>query len=159
MERRGFLLVGTSGFGALLVLLLISPYLHPPGSFIGLDGSPTVIDHGWQGLSGIGYLIGDIICHQQWSRCIMLNGNQVPICIRDLGLLMGLVVGLALCYLADSRLSERKVPLAGLVLVAVTSVEWCLESAMGDMPILRLLSGIVSGIGAAMVLGWLLYRE
>lgn len=159
MERRGFLLVGTSGFGALLVLFLISPYLYPPGSFIGLDGSPTVIDHGWQGLPGVGYLLGDMICHQQSSRCIMLNGNQMPICIRDLGLLIGLVTGLAFCYLADRRLSCRTVPLIGLALVAVTGVEWCLESLLGDMPSLRIISGFVSGIGAALILGWMLYRE
>lgn len=159
MERRGFLLIGTSGFGALLVLFLISPYLFPPGSFIGLDGSPTVIDHGWQGLSGIGYLLGDIICHQQSSRSIMLNGNQMPICIRDLGLLIGLVAGLTICYLADLRLSGRRVPLVGLALVVITGVEWCLEYVMGDMPVPRIASGIVSGIGAAMILGWLLYKE
>ena len=47
----------------------------------------------------------------------------------------------------------------GVALVAVTGVEWLAESFTGDMPTIRLMSGIIAGIGAALILGWLLYRE
>ena len=159
MGRRGFLLAGIIGFGALLVLFVISPSLNPEGSFLGLDGSPGIIDHGWNGVTGIGYLLGDILCHQEESRCLILNGNQMPICIRDLGLLTGLVTGLIFCIPLNRRLSSNRIPVVGVALVAVTGVEWLAESFTGDMPTIRLMSGIIAGIGAALILGWLLYRE
>ena len=159
MERRDILSAGIIGFGALLLLFLISPVINPSGSFLGLDGSPAVMDHGWTGITGFGYILGDILCHQEASRCFVVNGNQMPICIRDLGLLIGLVAGLVVCRLMEERLSEKGIPLMGLILVAITGIEWLAESFTGDMPMPRFLSGISAGIGAALILGWLLYRE
>ena len=159
MERRDILSAGIIGFGALLLLFLISPVINPSGSFLGLDGSPAVMDHGWTDITGFGYMLGDILCHQEASRCFVVNGNQMPICIRDLGLLIGLVAGLVICRLMKDRLSKKGVPSVGLILVAITGTEWLAESFTGDMPMPRFLSGIAAGIGAALILGWLLYRE
>ena len=159
MGRKGFLLAGITGFGTLLVLFLISPSINPEGSFLGLDGSPGVIDHGWNGLSAIGYTIGDFLCHQESDRCFILNGNQIPICIRDTGLLLGVTIGLIACIPLGTKAGERMFPLIGVVLVAVTGVEWVLESSFGDMPVARFSTGVISGIGAALILCWMLYRE
>ena len=41
----------------------------------------------------------------------------------------------------------------------VTFVEWIMEPRLGDMPTARFLSGVVSGVGAALILGWLLFRN
>ena len=57
MERRDILSAGIIGFGALLLLFLISPVINPSGSFLGLDGSPAVMDHGWTDITDFGYML------------------------------------------------------------------------------------------------------
>lgn len=159
MERRGVVSLGIIASSVLLALFFLSPLINPSGSFYGLDGSPTAIDHGWNGIRGLGYTIGDILCHQELDRCFIYNGNQMPICIRDTGLLTGLICGLMMCLMIGHRVSDRRSLFIGLVMVAVTGVEWVLEIHYGDIPGFRFSSGIVSGIGAAFVLCWVLYRD
>ena len=159
MDERGFIVTGATASTALMLLFLLSPFINQSGSFIGLDGSPAIIDHGWNGLKGIGYTIGDILCHQESDRCFILNGNQMPICIRDTGLLLGLTIGLFACIPLGTNIGDGRFLLIGIALVAVTGIEWMAESFMGNMPAIRMISGIIAGIGAAFILGWLLYRE
>ena len=83
----------------------------------------------------------------------------MPICIRDTGLLLGVTIGLIACIPLGTKAGERLFPLIGVVLVAVTGVEWILESSYGDMPAARFSTGVISGIGAALILCWMLYRE
>ncbi len=82
-----------------LLSVLLSPLTLPEGSVSKLDGSIGLVDN-WEELQDMPwpqrmvYLIGDINCHQQAERSYVLNGNQLPVCARDLGLLAGLVVGM-----------------------------------------------------------------
>ena len=44
-------------------------------------------------IGGIFYAIGDLNCHQKHERSHMVNGNQIPMCARDVGILAGLLLG------------------------------------------------------------------
>ena len=39
------------------------------------------------------YSFGDLNCHQKSERSWEINGNQLAICVRDVGLFLGLVIG------------------------------------------------------------------
>ena len=86
-------------FSLVLALFIIAPMLCSPGAVNGLEGSPMVPDYFdlWgtlNPLSGTVYAVGDILCHQDAARSFELNGSQLPICVRDISALAGLIVGL-----------------------------------------------------------------
>tara|TARA_B100000683_G_scaffold275993_1_gene328488 strand:+ start:167 stop:922 length:756 start_codon:yes stop_codon:yes gene_type:complete len=45
------------------------------------------------------YAFGDFNCHQKFQRSWEINGNQMPVCVRDIGIFFGLVIGSLLFYL------------------------------------------------------------
>ena len=161
MLRRSWLAAASAVFCILTVLVVLAPYMAPYGSFAHLDGSAGYVDNGWpgHGPAGLLYLLGDVFCHQEWDRSYVLNGSQMPVCIRDVGILVGLAVGFAACLLLDRRLSDRRYAVVGVCLVAVMVAEWTMEGIVGDMPVPRLLSGVSCGVGASLFLSWLLYRD
>lgn len=142
--------------GILLALAVSTPFMAPFGTFVHLDGLPAYMDHGWQGhgAAGAAYMLGDIVCHQEMDRSFILNGSQMPICIRDTGILAGAVAGCAAATTLIGKLTGRRVLTIGVILTLVTGAEWFLEGTIGDMPCPRFLSGIVTGIGASVLLGW-----
>ena len=161
MLRRQWLTLAAVVMGVVTLLILASPLMAPYGTFTGLDGAVGVIDHGFQGngISGAVYLIGDMFCHQEEARSFILNGSQMSFCIRDTGIIAGAFLGFILSRLMESRLSDRRFAWAGACLIAVTAVEWISEGFVGDMPSARFLSGMCCGIGVAIFLGWMLYRD
>ena len=42
------------------------------------------------------YGFGDINCHQKYSRSWVINENQMPVCVRDIGIFAGAALGAAL---------------------------------------------------------------
>ena len=77
--RARLLAAGCIVSGAVLALMILSPLLSPYGAFRGLDGSPGFIDGGWEGggPASLAYLLGDLVCHQEESRSLILNGSQM----------------------------------------------------------------------------------
>lgn len=149
-------------FGISLGLIVVTPMLYPPGTFSGLDGRPGLMDQDWggYGAGGIVYAIGDLLCHQEAARSFFLNGNQLPFCIRDVGLLIGLVGGLAVVYREGLSSGEFKRLMFGLLLLVPTAAEYAVEHVCDmDLPELRFILGIVSGFGAALILGYALYKN
>ena len=45
---------------------------------------------------GFVYAFGDLNCHQKHERSWEINGNQMPVCTRDIGIFIGLFIGAAL---------------------------------------------------------------
>ena len=43
--------------------------------------------------SGFIYAFGDINCHNKHERSLEINGNQMPVCTRDIGIFLGLAIG------------------------------------------------------------------
>ena len=146
---------------AFLALVLTAPFMAPYGSFAGLDGNPGFIEGKWggHGAAGFMYALGDLMCHQQETRSFILNGSQLPVCMRDTGIAVGLVAGFASCLLLDRRLRDRRFAVAGCALVALMGAEWAVETTGFDSPLLRTASGVCAGIGATLFLCWLLHRD
>lgn len=159
--RRRATLAALIVCAAFLVLMLSAPFMAPYGSFRGLDGSPGFIEGGWQGhgAAGFAYAMGDLLCHQQEARSFILNGSQLPICMRDTGIAIGLPFGFAACLLLDRRLRDNRFAIAGAVLILLMGAEWAVETTGFDSPFLRTASGVCAGIGAALFLCWLLHRD
>lgn len=159
--RRRAVLVGFAAFGILLALTVAAPFMAPYGSFRMLDGSPGMIDGGWEGHGPVGiiYALGDLFCHQEEWRSYVLNGSQLPFCIRDVGIFMGLSAGFLAAFRLGSRCSDRRLPVLGLVLIAIMVAEWGVETTGPDMPSLRMLTGVLAGLGASLIMAWLLYRD
>tara|TARA_Y100001970_G_scaffold292678_1_gene435132 strand:- start:61508 stop:62287 length:780 start_codon:yes stop_codon:yes gene_type:complete len=53
------------------------------GTFAWMDMNP---------ISGMIYAIGDLNCHQKWERSWEVNGNQMAVCTRDVGILFGFTI-------------------------------------------------------------------
>ncbi|MCI0497956.1 MAG: DUF2085 domain-containing protein [Thermoplasmata archaeon] len=51
------------------------------------------------------YVFGDATCHQKASRSLFINGNQMPVCARDVGVYLGLTAGALLFLLFPRRYS------------------------------------------------------
>jgi uncharacterized membrane protein len=148
--------------GALLLLFIAAPLVYPYGTFTHLDGIPSVIDHDWSQYGAMGwvYALGDILCHQEFSRSIVLNGSQMPVCGRDVGLLAGLFAGLIGCFWIKSLVGDRKYLIIGLILLLPTALEWIAEHVTTlDSMELRIFFGIISGIGAALIVEHVLNRN
>ena len=148
-------------FLALLVAVILVPFAFSYGTFLHLDGSPSVIDHDWSqyGVGGWIYSLGDLICHQEQSRSFILNGSQMPICMRDVGLLIGFVIGLFACMHLKENIRERRYLMNGALMLLLTFMEWSLEALLSiDLPVSRFILGIVSGIGAALIIGYALRK-
>ena len=92
MDGKGVLAIGATAAVVAMVIMVAAPALAPPGSYTDLDGSPSFVDHPLDGILDVPYLIGDVLCHQQDGRSFHINGSQMPICIRDTGLLLGLIL-------------------------------------------------------------------
>ncbi|MGY8702089.1 MAG: DUF2085 domain-containing protein [Candidatus Poseidoniales archaeon] len=43
--------------------------------------------------AGFIYSFGDLNCHQKYERSWEINGNQMPVCTRDVGIFLGLAIG------------------------------------------------------------------
>ena len=69
---------------------------HGENSAIGHNRSLHGGSFAWSELSPIWalvYAIGDLNCHQKHQRSWEVNGNQMPVCVRDIGIFAGFLVG------------------------------------------------------------------
>ncbi len=112
--------------GAYLLLCFLVPLVLPEGTVPELSGRANALDyasqeswgnlnHGddaklghdqpsrgtfaWSELNpfwGFVYAFGDLNCHQKHERSWEINGNQMPVCTRDIGIFIGLFIGAAL---------------------------------------------------------------
>lgn len=158
MRRAHIAALLFAAFAIILLLIFAAPFMIESGTLTGLDGRIAIIDHEdlWNGsgaVMGAIYGFGDLICHQMESRTMMLNGNQMPICLRDLGILSGFAaVTLASVFVNDDRIGSKWTWYAALILVAIGLGEWALEYATGfDSSLSRAATGILAGAGLALI--------
>lgn len=119
-ERRvGMWVCGVSLF--FLISFFLVPYMLPESSVPKLSGRANAIDYStdsswgnnirtgdmghdqyseglfaWSELDAFSafiYAFGDLNCHQKSERSWEINGNQMPVCTRDLGIFFGLALG------------------------------------------------------------------
>jgi uncharacterized membrane protein len=154
-------------FAILLALIVVLPMLYQYGAFTGLDGKAGVIDN-WSSLGFADpltrsiYTLGDLFCHQETARSFIINGSQTAFCHRDVSVLIGLVSGLFVTDLFSKRIyaGDKKFAISGAVMFISTFVEWAVEFVSGiDIPAVRIATGVLAGIGLAMVLQYAFTRE
>ena len=119
-ERRiGMWVCGVSLF--FLLSFFLVPYMLPESSVPKLSGRANTIDYStttswgnnmhtgemghdqpseglfaWSELDPFSasiYAFGDLNCHQKYERSWQVNGNQMPVCTRDIGIFFGLALG------------------------------------------------------------------
>ena len=93
--------------------LFLAPASLQPGTVVDLDGKANMIDYQskWNELpipQRIIYYIGDLHCHQIANRSYFINGNQMPVCSRDVGVFVGCNFGIALVFFVDAKLSPTR---------------------------------------------------
>jgi hypothetical protein len=69
---------------------------HEEGGSVGHDQSLHGGKFAWSDLNPIwalAYGFGDINCHQKHERSWEINGNQMPVCARDIGIFSGFSLG------------------------------------------------------------------
>jgi len=82
-------------------LMWVTPFMNEPGTLVGLDGlvgihdSPVDFDD-LDPISRFMYRAGDSQCHQKENRTVILNGNQMPFCARDVAIYTCMAIGVGL---------------------------------------------------------------
>ena len=149
-------------FSAVLALFIAAPFACEPGEVTGLNGVPLLPDYfdRWaemNPLSAAAYGLGDILCHQEDGRSFTMNGSQMPVCVRDVSALAGLIVGLAISVLLPKALSWRSCIIFLAAAFAVMSADVAVQWFMGmNVFITRIITGSACGLAVAFVLDrWL----
>ncbi len=100
------------------------------------------------------YLLGDIFCHQDMDRTVILNGSEMPMCIRDLGLLMGFMFG---CLITSVKFGHpaiyRNARMFVIISFLLIFIDWFIQSAFNlNIPFIRLVTGLLAGAGFSLIL-------
>ncbi len=158
MGPRDFRAVITLSSMAVLALILCAPWILPYGYVNGLSGHPGVIDfqYVWNEmdpLSAVAYWIGDILCHQQAERSPVMNGSQMPVCVRDLFIIIGFVIGCVSFLIRRYELKVRGTAIFFVIALTILLTDHTFQSMTGiDLPISRAITGMLMGIASAFLL-------
>jgi len=164
MKRSFSVTVMLIPVSAALLMSLIVPYLADPGTVTMNGGNAAFIDNAgiWNGMdaiSGLIYSIGDAACHQIPERSLFLNGNQMPICMRDVCILAGMSAGLVFCAAGERASSSKKMIFVAAALLLSLVADWIIQYATGsDSAVMRAVTGIAGGFGLAVLSGTAAYR-
>lgn len=141
------------------VMLFVTPYMSPEGSFIHLDGSPGTIDHMnlWQStdiISGFTYLVGDLFCTQMESRSIILNGSQMAFCSRDVSILVGFIIGSIVSLIGLINIRMKESGILCIITFALMMTDWAIQHfAEIDFMASRMVTGALFGASVALLAG------
>jgi uncharacterized membrane protein len=97
---------------ALVLSMILAPATLPNGSVVGLNARANAMDHWdrWGSMDPFhmaAYTFGDFNCHQRMERTLIINGNEMPVCARDISIFVGLMFGAAI--LARSRVTDSPI--------------------------------------------------
>ena len=146
---------------SMAILIMIIPLLYPYGSFIGLGGMGGDTSFA-DPISRVIYGLGDMFCHQEETRSFIINGSQTAFCKRDISVLFGMILGLALLSFRRSIvfLHDKRTLILGVILLLVTFAEWGVEHTFSiDIEFARIITGVISGIGAALIIQYFVVKE
>ena len=142
-------------FVAWLAVMLVAPFTLPSGSVKDLSGAVGRLDNPGQEarmnlFADAVYTMGDIECHQIAERSFYLNGNELPICSRDIGISIGLLAGMVIGLLYVRRINPF-ILAVGLVPMVIDGGLQAISSYQSNNA-LRIITGIIAGIAAALLL-------
>lgn len=142
-------------FSIWLALIFLAPFTLEPDQIKDLSGSTGTIDNLDQleqmnPLARVIYTLGDVFCHQKVERSFHLNGNQMPFCARDIGIFIGLLIGIL------GNIIFRIPPTVLLILLLLMPM--FIDGMMQEISdyestnSLRILTGILGGSALALVI-------
>jgi uncharacterized membrane protein len=142
-------------FVAWLTIILVAPFSLPAGSVKDLSGAVGRLDNPGQEarmnlFAQAVYTMGDIECHQIAERSYYLNGNELPICSRDVGLSIGLLAGMVVGLLYVRRINPFLLAVGILPILLDGGLQTV--SSYQSNNTLRILTGIVAGVAVALLL-------
>ena len=142
-------------FVAWLAVLLIAPFTLPSGSVRDLSGSVGKLDNPGQEarmnpFADVVYTVGDIECHQIAERSYYLNGNELPVCSRDVGTAIGLITGMLVGIFFVRRINPFLLAV-GLLPMLIDGGLQSVSSYQSTND-LRIVTGIIAGVAAALLL-------
>ena len=117
---------------------------HGDGGIAGHNQTLHGGDFVWSDLNPIWALVygfGDINCHQKHERSWEINGNQMPVCVRDIGIFLGFSLGCLVFGLRGfNRWTVRDTFLSAF------PDKWLLEIYQKDLRMIAMVSIIGIGI-------------
>ncbi len=144
------------------LLQILSPLMLANGSIPNLSGQTAIIDndHITETMpfpANYVYGIGDRLCHQQADRSFFLNGNQMPFCSRCTAIWIGFTIGLVLLCFFTVSLDERFIfiIIISLVPLGIDGIGQLL-GFWESTNIIRVLTGLITGIAFGMAIGILI---
>ena len=159
MTPKSFMAAVSAMAAFFAVCLFSAPFVSPYGSFLGLDGTPGVIDHYelWSGkdpFTFLMYTFGDIFCHQEEARVFILNGSEMPVCVRDIGICIGVALGAlaAFMFSGNDKLLIYTLPFAASSFILILA-DWTIQRYFVlNIPVTRIITGVLAGIGVSLIL-------
>jgi len=148
------------------ILIFSVAWILPHGQVQYLDGTPGIIDHSqiietidapWN----LFYYFGDIWCHQMHDRSIVMNANQLPVCIRCFGIFLGIPIGFSVSYLVKIPITQtlhRKI----FLILLIGGVPIVIDGGFQFLGIWestsfsRIITGLLGGAAAGLLLAILL---
>lgn len=166
MTPRGGRLFLATVTSVVLIAFFSAPFILSHGEVNGLSGTPLIMDfaHIWSGMdpiSAFAYGFGDILCHQEAERSFELNGSQMPVCVRDLFIILGFLAGLTFFLLSRYRVSVRGVAVFVLVATVLLFTDHTLQAVLSlNIPLTRAVTGFVFGVAISSIVEcWFSYFE
>ncbi len=156
--------------------LFIAPLTLEPGTVEELEGHANMLDfqEKWQELPAyhrVIYTFSDFNCHQKYYRSFTINGNQMPVCARDVGIFSGLSLGLFVMMFIgpeydfkdillklvpmDIKLTESKKNIVLIFLGALFALPMALDGGIQlvtsyeSTNLTRVITGLIFGFGFA----------
>ena len=149
---------------AVLIISITVTFLNTAGTITHLDGIIGRIDHGnlWNALDPISnliYSVGDYCCHQEADRSLVFNGNQMPICIRETFLFLGMALGFLVLSTRSFLPAEQRFVLC-TILILFTPLEWGMEHYLDvGSSLFRAIVSVMSGFAFAGFMSAILEKE
>ena len=106
------------------ILLILCPMLQPSDTIKDLSGRVGAIDN-YSMIPAIPkpciyiYIFGDLWCHQRSDRSLFINGNQMPVCARCLGIFLGFPFGILVSTLTKIGNVDERLHKKVLVLISI----------------------------------------
>jgi uncharacterized membrane protein len=146
-------------FSVWIGLQFLAPFALPTGSVPDLSGAVGISDNSniiknmsfpWNVI----YLSGDSLCHQQASRSLFFNGNQMPYCSRCTAIWLGIAVGLGFIMVFTFELTGVFLGalFVSLIPIGIDGVGQLL-GFWESTNVIRLLTGLPAGIICGVAIG------
>ncbi len=135
--------------------IFLAPLSLPFGTVGDLSGSVGSIDNDeimseMNGFAHAVYFVGDWNCHQKAERSLFINGNEMPICARDTGVLIGLSLGMLVVLLIPIQIKWPFLILGLIPLLIDGGAQIIFDYE--SINLIRIITGALGGVSASLLL-------